>query len=48
MFKEDNRSPLLFDKHCSISASFKLHVYHNVTDDASLSESTRIKRWGDD
>ena len=39
---------ILFDKHCSISASGELHVYHNVTDDASLSDTTRIKRWNDD
>ena len=26
----------------------ELHVYHNVIDDASLSETTRIKRWNDD
>jgi len=33
---------------CSISVSFELHVYHNGIDDASLSETTRIKRWNDD
>ena len=48
MFKVDDCSPLLSDTHCSISVSFELHVYHNVIDDASLSETTRIKRWNDD
>ena len=48
MFKVDDCSPLLSDKHYSISVSFELHVYHNVTDDASLSETTRIKRWNGD
>ena len=45
MFKVDDFSSLLSATHCSISVSFELHVYHNVTDDASLSETTRIKRW---
>jgi len=48
MFKVDDFSPRLSDKHCSISVSFELHVYHNVTVDASLSETTRIKRFNDD
>ena len=39
---------LLSDKPCSVSVSFELHVYHYVTDDASLSETTRIKRWNGD
>ena len=45
MFKVDDFSPLLSATHYSISVSCELHVYHNVTDDASLSETTRIKRW---
>ena len=45
MFKVDDFSPLLSATHYSISVSFELHVYYNVTDDASLSETTRIKRW---
>ena len=48
MFKVDDCSPLLSATHCSISASGELHVYHNVIDDASLSDTTRIKRWNDD
>jgi len=48
MFKLDDFSPLLSATHCSISVSGELHVYHNVTDDALLSETTRIKRWNDD
>jgi len=48
MFKLDDFSPLLSATHCSISVSFELHVYHNGIDDASLSDTTRIKRWNDD
>ena len=48
MFKVDDFSPLLSATHCSISASGELHVYYNVIDDASLSDTTRIKRWNGD